>query len=157
MNLLKTELFKKASTLKKQLLQKSDCCVETVTLKKFEEDASPKIKSCPEKVVKYARRVSPFESKKSQIEMVITLFSARISFTLISIHGESHMNTFQGVQNWPRKKSRGTVCVIHSSEIFKVACITNKKLCGFLLLAVNISSLGLVSTLNSIVSLLDPP
>ena len=39
MNLSKTELFKKATTLKKQLLQKSDSCVRTVTLKKFEGDA----------------------------------------------------------------------------------------------------------------------
>ena len=44
MNLSKTELFKKATTLKKQLLQKSDSCLRTVTLKKFEGDASPKIK-----------------------------------------------------------------------------------------------------------------
>ena len=44
MNLSKTEPFKKAATLKKQLLQKSDCCAETVTLKKFEGDASPKMK-----------------------------------------------------------------------------------------------------------------
>ena len=37
-------LSKKAATVKKYLLQKSDCCVETVTVKKFEEDDSPKLK-----------------------------------------------------------------------------------------------------------------
>ena len=37
------------------------------------------------------------------------------------------MNTYQGSQNRPRKKSLGNVCVILSSEIFKVVGITNKK------------------------------
>ena len=46
---------------------------------------------------------------------------------MISIHGEFHMNTYQGGHNQPRKKSLGNVCVILSSEIFKVVCITNKK------------------------------
>ena len=46
---------------------------------------------------------------------------------MISIHGESHMNTYHGGQNRPRKKSLGNICVILSSEIFKVVCITNKK------------------------------
>ena len=75
-------------------------------------------KAVLKKVPKYARMVSPFESKKSQIKIVITLFSARDSLTLISIHGEFHMDTFQGGQNWRRNKSIGTVCVIFSSEIF---------------------------------------
>ena len=44
MSLSKTELLKKAAALKIYLFQKSDCCVEAVTLKKFEEVASPKIK-----------------------------------------------------------------------------------------------------------------
>ena len=42
MNLSKMKLFKKSATLKKYMLRKSNCCVETVTLKKFEEVASPK-------------------------------------------------------------------------------------------------------------------
>ena len=67
------------------------------------------------------------------------------------------MNTYQGDRNRPRKKSQGLVCVILSSEIFKVLCITNKKLSQLLLLKVNVSSSGLVSSLKSIVSLQDPP
>ena len=35
---------KTAAVLKKQLPRKSNCCVEVVTLKKFEEVASTKIK-----------------------------------------------------------------------------------------------------------------
>ena len=65
------------------------------------------------------------------------------------------MNTYQ--DNHPRKKSLGYICVILSSEIFKVVCITNKKLSQFLLLTVNISSYGLVSVLNSIVPFQGPP
>ena len=97
---------------------------------------------------------SPFESKKSQIKLVIEIYSP---LTLISIHGKSHMNNYLDDRNRTRKKSHGNVCVILSSEIFKVVCITNKKLTRFLLLTVNISSWGLVSTLNSIVSLQDHP
>ena len=36
------------------------------------------------------------------------------------------MNTYQGGRNQPKKKSLGYVCVILSSEILKVVCITNK-------------------------------
>ena len=43
-----------------------------------------------------------------------------------SIHGESHMNTYQGGRNQPKKKLLGHVCVILSSEILKVVCITTK-------------------------------
>ena len=43
MTLSKTELLKKAASLKKQLLQKSNWCAEAVTLKDFEDIASPKI------------------------------------------------------------------------------------------------------------------
>ena len=67
------------------------------------------------------------------------------------------MNTYQGDRNRPRKKSLGLACVILSSEIFEVLCITNKKLSQLLLLKVNVSSSGLVSSLKSIVSLQDPP
>ena len=44
MTLSKTKLLKKDAALKKQLLRKSNCCIELVTLKKCEEVASPKIK-----------------------------------------------------------------------------------------------------------------
>ena len=36
-------------------------------------------------------------------------------------------NTYHSSRNRPRKKSRGHICVTLSSEMFKVACITNKK------------------------------
>ena len=39
---LKNQLLKKAAVLKKQLLWESYCCVEVVTLKNCEEEASPK-------------------------------------------------------------------------------------------------------------------
>ena len=54
------------------------------------------------------------------------------------------------------KKSLGNVCVTLSSEIFRVVVLQTKKLFQFLLLTVNSYSLGLASTLNSIVSLQDP-
>ena len=45
----------------------------------------------------------------------LALFSLRGSLTLVSIHGESHMNTYQGGPNRPRKKSLDHICVILSS------------------------------------------
>ena len=65
------------------------------------------------------------------------------------------MNTYQNGLNRPRKKFLGHACVILSSEIFKFLRIINKKLSPFLLLTV--FSQGLVSTLNLIVFIQDPP
>ena len=44
MALSKTEPLKKEAALKKWLLRKNNCCSEAVSLKKYEELASPKIK-----------------------------------------------------------------------------------------------------------------
>ena len=43
------------------------------------------------------------------------LFSPRDSLTLLSIHGESHMNTSQGGRNRPRKKLSDYIasCYLH--------------------------------------------
>ena len=55
---------------------------------------------------------SLFQNIKSQIKLVITVnwnyFPGEVP--LISIHGEACMNTYQGSQNRPRKKSLGNVC-----------------------------------------------
>ena len=45
---------------------------------------------------------------------------------MISIHGESQMNAYQGGRNQPKKKLLGHVCAILSSEILKVVRVTNK-------------------------------
>ena len=60
------------------------------------------------------------------------------------------MNTYQSCRNRPRKKSLGHACVTISSEIFKIVCITNKKMSQFLVLTVYISSKGLVSLLTEL-------
>ena len=57
------------------------------------------------------------------------------------------MNTKQDGRKQPKKKSLDFVCVILSSQMFKV------ELSQFLLLTVKVSSQGLVSVLNSIVLL----
>ena len=83
--------------LKKKLLRKSNCCSELVTLKKFDKVLSPKNKTILKKSEHMGEGKPPFEKKTSQIRLMITfnlkLFSQRCSLTLISIHGESHMNT----------------------------------------------------------------
>lgn len=45
----------------------------------------------------------------------------------MSIHGESHMNSYHGGLNRPRKKSLGSIFVTLSSQNFKAVYITNKK------------------------------
>ena len=55
------------------------------------------------------------------------LFSPRGSLTLVSIHGETHMNTYQGGRNRPRKESLDYVCVILSSKILKLYVSQTKK------------------------------
>ena len=59
---------------------------------------------------------SPFE-KKSQIKLRLIEIIFPESLALISIHEESHMNTYWalGDRNRPRKKSLGYICVILSS------------------------------------------
>ena len=59
------------------------------------------------------------------------LFSPRGSLTLISIHWESHINTYQGDRNRLKKKSLDYVCVILSSQILKLYVSQTKKLSQF--------------------------
>ena len=110
--------------------------------------------SCSKKINCCVEGISPFGKKiKSQIKLVITFnwnyVFPRDSLTLISIHEESHMNSYEYLSGWPeptkeeitiwclchtgqnqlRKKSLFHVCVILSSKIFKFVCITNKINC----------------------------
>ena len=59
--------------------------------------------------------------------VLLKLFSPRGSLILISIHGESHMNTYQGCRNRLRKKSLGCVCVILAIFINFWSCIYLKQ------------------------------
>ena len=74
----------------------------------------------------------------------------RGSFTLISTHGESHMNTCQGRGN---QLSLGHTIF---GNVLKLYVLQTRKVSQYLLLTVNVSCQGLVSILTSIVSLQDP-
>ena len=54
------------------------------------------------------------EEEKSQFEK--NPRSPRGSLTLLSIHGESHMNTYQGGRSRRRNKSLGYVCVMYHKQ-----------------------------------------
>ena len=71
---------------------------------------------------------------RNQIRLVITFnwnYFPRGSLTLLSIHGESHMNTYKGGRNRPRKKSSDYVCVILSQWILQLYVSQIKKMSKF--------------------------
>ena len=67
---LKRSSSKKVDDLKKQLLRKSNYCVKVITLKKYEEVASPKIK-LSWKSRNICRKANRHLKKKSQIKLLI--------------------------------------------------------------------------------------
>ena len=69
MAVLKKE--KTAAVLKKYLARKSDCCVEVVTLKKFEDVASTKIK-LSWKSGNICEKGNCYLKKRNQIRLAIT-------------------------------------------------------------------------------------
>ena len=102
---------------------------------------------------------SPFEKEipnQTNDYVSLKLFSSQGFLTLISIYGESHMNTYQGGRNQSRNESLGCF-VILSFMIFKVVYISNKNyLSSFflpLILLIFLRSCLLVVALNSAVPL----
>ena len=68
---------------------------------------------------------SSFEKKKEKkIKTAIEIIFPKNFLPLRSIRGESHMNSYQGSRNRPRKKSLDHVHVIPSSEVL---CFADKK------------------------------
>ena len=72
---------------------------------------------------------SPFENKKSHIKLVITfdeiIFPERFPHSDKCLWGIS----YEYLSGWPeptKEESLGNVCVILSSKIFIVVCITDK-------------------------------